>query len=449
MVQHEYLVICILISCNGEFMKNMNSSKVLLFFLIACIGHSLFSETLDRNAAIRIALENNRALQKERIALELSFQKARFAWNVFLPSLSLGASFRHIHNFPNAEISRNSRELSASAGLSLSLAPGAGETVRQVLLARDTSLTSWRQAEALLVRNVQKAYLSLLTESSMIALAEKNLELARKQEALVRKNYDNGLASELELLQASYAAASLEPDVEEQKQDWSASLRNFNTLLGVPIETEYQFSDPVFIAVRPILPFSALENLIEKRLDIQAAQQALARAESQKRAGLINSHAPSVQLSESVSVSGLLEGVSLPENGSFSLTVSIPLNGYIPGSRERVAAMELDAIVRTAALSLEQVRTQARLEVKGLVDSLQQYRNAIRMSEMRVTLATRAYELTDQGYRSGLANQKEYDEARKDLLTAQVALLSARNNYVSAVVELAWALNCDEADLFE
>jgi len=62
-------------------------------------------------------------------------------------------------------------------------------------------------------------------------------------------------------------------------------------------------------------------------------------------------------------------------------------------------------------------------------------------------VAVRAYELSREGYESGLVTQTDLDEARQKSLEARFSVLNAVYLYKSALIELAYALTMEEREL--
>ncbi len=412
------------------------------------VTSSASSMPLSLDGAIRLAADGNSDLEKQKIALDLAELKVANAWNVFLPSLSLSGTYSDTQAFNRDIVLREpTADLRASAGISLSLNAGLGETMRQAVFAADSARLVFRQAEDSLVRTVKKTYFTLVTDLATLDVGEKNLELARAQEALVARNYRNGLASELEYLQAQYAAASLEPDLIQKKNKYRNAVRSFNLLLGLPLDAEPVLTDTVSGTYRPFDMPEVPDAFLDGRLDVRLAALNLEKAESQLRSGTLTRHAPTVSISEQASVSGLLEERKLPETGTFSLTVSIPLNGYIPGSKEKLTGAENKGAVELAEIALAQARLAARQEADSLHDTLVQLSEAIRLNRLGEKLAERAYELSGQGYGSGLVTQADLDGARQKLLAARTNVLAAENGYRLGLIDLAFALNMTENEL--
>lgn len=406
---------------------------------------------LSVEEAVLLALENNSAVQREKLVERVSRARADSSWNAFLPDISLTAALRNVHELAGSNSSSRAdtlgTDLSASAGLRLSLQAGVGETLHQTGLEKSRAETVRAETEASVVRTVKKSYYAIATERRRLELYERNLELARRETELVQRNYNAGLASELTLLQARYAAASLEPDLLQARQEFQQTLRAFNILVGIDPEEAVTFTDTLEHNFPEVCLPGNIPERIEERADVTLARIALDNAISRRRAASLNRYAPSVSLSESVSVSGIQDGFSAPETGTFTLSVAIPLNGYIPGSATRIDGKEFDAAVERAELALNDARIEAHEEIRVLTDTLNRLQKSIELTRLNESVAVRAYELSREGYESGLVTQTDLDEARQKSLEARFSVLNAVYLYRAALIELAHALDMEENEL--
>ncbi len=423
---------------------------LLLFF---ALGSLLNAESISLSVddAVTLALENNSTIVKARLSEYVAQSRHSSSWNVFLPDISLTAALRNIHELAGVKDTSKpdpaGNDLSASAALRLTLQPGVREILVQTGLEKEHQEILRNGAEAAVSRTVKQSYFAIATERRRLELYEMNLELAKREAALVQRNYDAGLASELVLLQARYAAASLEPELLKARQEFEQSLRAFNILLGIDPDTPVVFTDSIGNSFPDIcLPGDAPAR-IEERQDVAVARIVFESAKSRRRAATLNRYAPTVSLSESASVPDLQNGYSAPETGTFTLSVSIPLNGYIPGSSTRLDAKELDVIVEQAEIALNDVRIQAKEEVRELTDTLNRLQKSIELTRMNETMAVRAYELSREGYESGLVTQTDLDETRQKSLEARFSVLNAIYLYKAALIELAHALTMEESEL--
>lgn len=353
---------------------------------------------------------------------------------------------RNIHSLSGSN-DRTGTDISASAGLRLTLQPGVGETLRQTAVEHKRAKIQQDDVEASVSKTVKKSYYAIATERQRLALYEKNFALAQREAFLVNKNYEAGLASELSLLQARYAAASLEPELMKAAQEFRQTLRAFNILIGLSPETEILFTDTLdHIFPKACLPEN-IQDRIEARPDVVSARMVLELAQSRRRAATLNRYAPTVSLSESTAIADLQKDISPPETAVFTLSVSIPLNGYIPGSSTSVGVKELTAAVERAELALRETRIQAVEQVTVLTDTLDRLQRSIELTRMNESVAVRAYDLSREGYDSGLVTQTDLDSTRQKSLEAGFAVLNAQYLYKAALIELAYALGIEESTL--
>ena len=85
----------------------IQESNPACFFLALC--GSVFAQTLSLSVddAVRLALENNSSVQRERLAESVARARSAASWNAFLPDISLSAALRNGMNWPDWTILRD------------------------------------------------------------------------------------------------------------------------------------------------------------------------------------------------------------------------------------------------------------------------------------------------------------------------------------------------------
>ncbi len=405
-------------------------------------------DELTLDDAWLIARENNLALKKERLAFEQAEYANKWKTNRFFPNISLSGSLKNIHALPGgAESAATGTVLSASAGLSLSLNSGIAESLAQDEAAYLAAAANYRKTEASLYRDVWKAWNAVYAAQGDLSLTEHNLVLAQSLAAKARSNYENGQIPELDMLQAEYSAASLLPQVMIRKNALAGSLRNLNSLLGIPLDSVLPMAPVEPCSGQVIKKPDDMDRYIALRHDVVSAGIALARAKSAARNSALTRYGPTVSVSENFGIADLSEGSGLPETGSFSLSLSLPLGGYLPGSKDAVAQRDAETAVKEAELALMQTRVAARKEIESLFESANQLVESLTVHKLNERNTIRAYELARQGYEAGLVGSTNLETARKDRLNAGLALLSAESSYRNVVADLTFALNIPVSEL--
>lgn len=406
------------------------------------------SAALTVDEAVRLALAGNPDLVRARLAARADIARGNSRWNVFLPDFSLSASAQTAHPFLSTPESAGEWSGSVGGAVSLTLHADVGATMRQAdLAARDAAL-SLEAIEADIVARVRKSFYSLLTARESLRISRLNRDLAARQAAEVRRHYENGLASELELLQAQYSEAALGPVVMKEEAAYRDAVRAFNVLLGLPLEADRPLDGAlVYRTVRDIRSEERAAS-IERRCDVRRASLSVEIARSKSVGGKLRALGPSLMLSERLSVSGATAGGGVSDGATFGASVSLPLNGYVPRSAERIDLSELADAAKSAEIAAAQARVSAALEIESLLEAIARVDATIGTVRLNARVAARAYELAEQGYSAGLASPRDLEEARQRKLEAEQAVLSALNDHKAATIDLAMALATDEANLY-
>lgn len=411
---------------------------VALVFSLQCV--SLKAITLEE--AQNFALTNNNDLQTQKLNLQAAERAKNASWNAFLPSMSLTGGISNTHISEPA--TGKAWNWNASAGLSMSLSAGVPSKLKQISLAYDMAFTNYEREEQNLLTKVASSFYNLMAERQNIKILEDSRELSRIQYEQTRRNYNNGLASELSLLQSQYAYLSSGPALENAKTTYQASLDAFQTLIGSdePVVPE----DEIVLTKLDLPGVDELATAyMENRLDIRQKKLALAQAELAKTITSLDSLAPSINLSENIrlspssSISSQDKEVGM--SGTFSVSVSIPLDGFIPGSAKNLNIKTLEDGITSAQIALETARIQAEQDIEANINTINQLWNSIEIAKLNLSIARRAYQLSTDGYNAGLVSQTDLEQSRQQMVSARQNVSKSETSYLIAVYNLANALN--------
>jgi multidrug efflux system outer membrane protein len=329
------------------------------------------------------------------------------------------------------------------------------------MMLAETSLKSrretYREAELTLASTVSTGFYKLLADKANIDILRDNLELTRTQYEQTRRNYNNGLASELELLNAEYTYRTAGPAVDDAVTAYEASLASYLLTLGLDPKSGYAPAGEITAAA---LALPATESLVsaylENRPDVKRARLAVETAKHNRNIDWLSNRAPSINLSETVSLnppSGTpdpfdVKPDEIVSRGQFSISVTIPITAWIPGSTQSLTLKKDGDAVKDAERALDNTLKQAELDIKKKADELSQSAGKTGVAELNYRITSRAYTLSEQGYRSGLVSQTDLMSARQRMVAARQAVLTAQNTYISAVYSLASALGLGIDDMY-
>ena len=112
-----------------------------------------------------------------------------------------------------------------------------------------------------------------------------------------------------------------------------------------------------------------------------------------------------------------------------------------PFSSSGVKAADTRNQIEKLNLAFNQLADNAEIEVRDLVKKLDKSRAAITAMELNVSMAEKAFTLTEQAYRAGIKEYLDLKDAENMLVEARVGVLLEKFNYLSALLDLEKALN--------
>jgi len=429
---------------------------------------------LSVEAAVVLALDNNLDIRSEELDLLKRFRAESRAWNVFIPDLSASATLARPHTSPRDglpappvgpdedDVGRWVLRPQLEAELILNLRVFQG--IRAVRLDYDTGRISLEIAQARLELEVRKAFYDILLQWEQFRLAEQRLDSAVRRYEDAQINFDNGLIDELSLLQTRVAVEGARARVLGAEAEYDNSVLGFKQVLGIPRTTEIVLEGSLESEIVELPQTETLMQLVGRNPSIRLQRQAVAGSEI----ALADSRAqryPTLRLgyTESPSYSSVaLQGQSLPGNpfssdladtgnwdrgGQFSVTMIVPLSGFIPVSRPGTAVQNARTDLEKARLGLHDAHRQVETQLAGLSRGLETTVRTIEVQELNVRLAGRALELAQESYDAGLRTLNEVRDAEIDLDEAQIDLLEQRKRYIELLLDLEFQLGTELYDL--
>lgn len=433
----------------------MNFKHFFCLFVILGIFCSLgFAQEITIEKALELAKTNNPDLQKQRLTLQDAQRKSENRWNKFLPNLSANANVSNGHDFKES----SEWNWKASAGANLSFSFGLPTSIQQVQLDYLQQKTTYEKLEAQTISSISSTFYSLIAEQQNIQILKESQKLAQDVYNQTKRNYNNGLASELDMLKSQYSYLSLEPQIQQAQSAYNNNLANFGLKLGIADSTNLTLKGELQL-VQVKLPASQelIEKYLDKRHDVILSEISVQQAENTSKIQSANK-LPSLSLSENISLGqNPLYNSEIPQdginplsiNGSFSVGVSIPLSSWIPGSQDSLTNKTNKDNITKAKITAEETKKSAENDIKNKVAEVNRLWNLIDVSKLNVSIATRSYELAKDGYRAGLVSQTDLETTRQQMVNAQLSHLQTQIKYLSAIYDASFALNMQIEDFYK
>jgi outer membrane protein TolC len=427
------------------------------------------AQQLNIEDAVQMAIENNLSLQVSGIELGTKKRKSDYAWNRFIPEVSLSGTLAGLNKKPEAmELplhmhlpdgtpvyqnvpmgGANQWNLSGSLSVDLTLNFALFEGMKNLKLDYQAGLITYDNAKKQLERDIRKTYNNILLMEAGIQLAKEGLSSAEQQVAMARANYLAGLAPELTLLQAQVAMENLKPTIIEMENGLSVLQSSFAFTLGLPFGTVLQLSPietPDYIDINLNDFISQASNV---KPEILALKQNIAVVQSAQKAAKFQAYTPQIILGWNAdpAFQGKLGEDSLfmkdgwkQQSGMFRVTIAMSLNALLPFTTTGVQLQELDDTVNTLNLNLVQLIRGTEIEVYQTVLLLEKSRSNMEALQLTENMALQSYRLTEEAYRSGGVDFLQVQSALLEYQKAQNAVLGESFNYLSGLIDLEYAI---------
>lgn len=396
---------------------------------------------------IELALVNNRDL---RVAVQ-RVQEARAQYGVqrgaqWPPGIGAGIQGQR------QRFSESMRQSSAGSDTS-SYQAGIGLTTFEIdLFGRLRSLSeaayqqylaseqAQKSVQITLIGSVAQSYFNLRAAETQLDLTQRALASRQESYDLVKRRFDGGVASELDLNQSKSLLDTASADLAQLARAQAQAANALTLLLGAPLPEDLPAPamfgrDQLLASVPAGLP----SDLLERRPDILAAENQLKSANA-------NIGAARAAFFPTLSLTGLL-GVSsssldtLFKGGqgywSFSPSIATPL--FVVGSiREGLnLARARDHI---AVAQYEQTIQQAFREVSDALAGEATYGAQLDAQRALQDSSARTLELSNLRYANGIDSYLQVQTAQVDFFNAQLALVQTGLAALINRVELYKAL---------
>jgi len=409
-------------------MPVMRPSIVLCIGLLAVAAVNA-QETLSLDDALRLALQNNglaRAALAETDAADARLAAARA--NLY-PSIDLSSSTTRTRIEGGGAIADTTQRQNGFGLEWLLLDNGQRELrIRQSSRTAEATRQSTRDTVRRVLFQTARAYYEVLRRKELLQVADTAVRRAETLLEVAKAQAEVGAAPQKDVLQAEADLAN----ARVQQIQARNALRLAETDLKRLIGWEAQKPLPDLTAPdAPPTPDPALsvEQLWQRarlqRPDLRDAELRLQISRLGLDAARLNS-----LLRLQISVRGFREyDPNSRTQGSISIVASYPL---LDGGLTRANLREAEASLQSAQFRLQQAERDAHAEVESALLSLREASERLEASKIAVAAAQRNFDAAQESLREGVGTIVE-------VLTAQLALITAETNLVQATYDAAVA----------
>jgi len=300
-----------------------------------------------------------------------------------------------------------------------------------------------RQALLDLHRDVATAFYDAILAGQQVEVARQTLELAIETRDVVQQKFDQGQASEYDLLRAKVQAANIRPELTQVENVRELSLTNLRHLSGIeagtPLSLQRTYPDSSAWESEGLDDLisraqAGSPELLRARLEVQMREKAVTVARSD--------HFPSLELTGDYTVAAYREELGFDHwrrtpSWRATLSLSIPI----------FEGLRISSGVARAKVDLAQARLQERsvdklvaLEVEKASNDLVEAKQRLATQSETVFQAEQGYQIADLRYREGVGIQLEVTDALVALTTARLNQKKALRDYLTSRVNLRRAV---------
>ncbi|MCR5291016.1 MAG: TolC family protein [Treponema sp.] len=391
---------------------------------------------LSIDEAVSIAISNNITLKRQQISVDATKRTKNHSWNSISPFLTVSAGATK----PNDQDSYDYSTYIKGA-VSFSFSPALFYTIKNARLKYEQGLISFDEAKHTIELQVRSSYYGLLYEQENLALQKRNLQTALQQYQNNKAKYNAGRMSELDVLTSQVTYEKLKPTVQSAEMTLQNDFATFKQLLNLDQDTDITLSGSLASILdygEIAIPDSKIDTLVMSSNTIIALQKQIESAKASVASARINAYGPSVNAGWTYQPTTTHKDpkTTTAENGSLSVSVSIPLDGILPWSSgaDKVAAAK--DTVADLELQLENQKTSSKVAIQNYLRKIQQVQSTIQSLQANIRLAQQSYEMTLDAYNHGTKDLLSLQTASDSLLEAQVRLKSEAYTLISAILNL-------------
>lgn len=425
--------------------KNNLFTILIILFTTTISMYASEKLLLSESDAVLLGQKQNISLKESVLSLNSSQDQVDNNWNNFLPNFNINTGISRSEVFLSDNSSIDPWGMSAYGGLSLTLHFSDFLNIESNELKLKSSQLQYENIENLLKVNIKKQFKYLLASKENLTLQKNNIGLAQKRYDQAIINFNNGLISELALLTAQNSVESLKPALQDTDTTYKQNMMSFKNRLGLKLSEEIELQ-----GVLEVEPFEydkelLINTYISKRSDVNSEQLNIELQSNQLKKTKADSLLPSISVAANWnnSINTLFDDPDWSDRSTISASISIPVEGYIPGSSNNIAIKNAERSVESKKLSLESTLNNAEEEIRSILMELEGAWANIETTKLSVNLARKTYEMTETAFSKGSSELLDVEDAQNKLLSANQDLVLSKYKYLSSLQDLEYALNTD------
>lgn len=414
--------------------------------------------TLSRQECIDIALRDNPTVKVADMEIKrMDYSKKEVLAQLF-PAIDFSGAYQRTIRLQTINMnmggqtqslkmgSDNTWNFGFSASMPL-VAPALWKSIKISDMQILANAEAARASRLDLVNNINKAYYSLLLAKASYQVVKQNYDIALFNADLFKKKFDQGTASEYDVLRSSVQVKNVEPQLLETEISVRQCKLNLKILMGIDYEVDIEPNVTLAEMQSDMYGYMLRQgwdlkgNTSMRTLDIQT--ETLRQTVTLKKFAWI----PTLAASFNINWNALSNGNALKNQvfnpySTVGLALSVPI---FSGGSKYYGVRQTEVQYKEMQFQKENLVNSLNAQVRLALDNIDKEVKQISTSEEGVRQAEKAYQIMQKSFEIGAATYLDLRDSELADTQAKLAYYQAIYNYLVSTSELDLLLGREES----
>lgn len=432
----------------------------LPLLMLACSLPVTANDTvrLSRQECVSIALQDNSTIRVADLEVKrMDYSKRETLASVF-PNIDFSGAYQRTIKLQTVSMNMGGQtqqfkmgtDNNWNFGFSASMPLVNAQLWKAIQISDTQILSAMEDARASrldLVNNINKAYYSLLLADASRNVIKANYDIAKMNAEIYQKQFEQGTASEYDVLRSSVQVSNVEPELLQADIAVKQASLMLKILMGMDHEVTVMPNITLKDMQREMYGYhlgterDLSQNTSLRTLDIQTKM--LKQSLTAKKFAWI----PTLGISYNMNWNAMSSGNAL-KNQQFNPYSNVGIALQVPifnGLGRLNAVKQAQVQVKEMTFQRENLVNNLNMQVDLALDNLNKQVKQISSSEQGMKQAQKAYDIMQKSFEIGAATYLNLRDAEVANTSAQLSYLQAIYNYLVSTSELDTLLGKEDA----
>lgn len=430
----------------------------LLMFAYSIPGAANDTVRLSRQECVSIALQDNPTIRVADLEVKrMDYSKRETLASVF-PNIDFSGAYQRTIKLQTVSMNMGGQtqqfkmgtDNNWNFGFSASMPLVNAQLWKAIQISDTQILSAMEDARASrldLVNNINKAYYALLLADASRNVIKANYDIAKMNAEIYQKQFEQGTASEYDVLRSSVQVSNVEPELLQADISVKQASLMLKILMGMDHEVTVMPNITLKDMQREMYGYhlgterDLSQNTSLRTLDIQTKM--LKQSLTAKKFAWI----PTLGISYNMNWNAMSSGNAL-KNQQFNPYSNVGIALQVPifnGLGRLNAVKQAQVQVKEMTFQRENLVNNLNMQVDLALDNLNKQVKQISSSEQGMKQAQKAYDIMQKSFEIGAATYLNLRDAEVANTSAQLSYLQAIYNYLVSTSELDTLLGKEDA----